>query len=81
MAVSRSRVAPARHGATSRLRCLDPTMASTIRRSLSSAAGISSTILPRDITTTRSQRPASSSGSLDLTTTATPSLAFPRSAS
>ena len=59
----------------------EPTIASTIRRSPSSSPGISSTIFPRDITTTRSQRPASSSGSLDLTIVATPSFAFSRNAS
>jgi len=49
-----------------------------IRSSTRSAVGpvISSTIRPRDMTTTRSQRPASSSGSLDLTIVATPSFAF-----
>ena len=53
-----------------------PTIASTIRRSPRSSPWISSTIFPREITTTRSQSPASSSGSLDLTTIATPSCAF-----
>src|SRR5439155_19237499 len=51
----------------------EPTIASTMRRSPSCSPRISSTILPRDITTTRSQSPPSSSGSLDLTMIATPS--------
>src|SRR5205085_12468544 len=59
----------------------EPTIASTMRRSSSSSPGISSTIRPRESTTTRSQSPASSSGSLDLRTIATPSRAFARSAS
>ena len=51
-------------------------IAAMMRRSLRSAFGISSTIRPREITTTRSHNPASSIGSLDLTMTAVPSSAF-----
>src|SRR5262245_53200744 len=74
-----------RHPRTERLHAdlatPEPTIASTIRRSPRSWPLISSMILPRDITTTRSQSPASSSGSLDLTMIAAPSVAFARSAS
>ena len=42
---------------------------------------ISSMMRPRDMTSTRSQMPESSIGSLDLTSTETPSPAFARSAS
>jgi hypothetical protein len=52
-----------------------------IRVSLSSAAGISSTIRPRERTITRSQRPESSIGSLDFTIMPTPSPAVARKAS
>ena len=48
------------------------TIASTMRSSSSSSPGISSTMVPRDITSTRSQRPESSIGSLDLTSRAAP---------
>ena len=51
------------------------TMASTMRTSSSSSPGISSTMVPRDITNTRSQRPESSIGSLDLTSRAAPAAA------
>ena len=47
-------------------------MASTMRVSSSPSPGISSTMVPRDITKTRSQRPESSIGSLDLTSSAAP---------
>src|SRR5262249_40091387 len=56
------------------------TMASTIRRSSSSSPGISSTIWPRDMTRTRSHRPASSRGSLDFTSRAAPASVRARSA-
>src|SRR4029450_118494 len=69
------------HGPVSTFGARPPTIASTIRRSPSSSPWISSTILPRDITSTRSHSPASSSGSLDLTISATPSSAFARHAS
>ncbi len=48
------------------------TIASTMRSSSSSSPGISSMIWPRDITSTRSHSPASSMGSLDLTSIAVP---------
>ena len=48
------------------------TIASTMRVSSSSSPGISSTIVPRDITNTRSHSPESSIGSLDLTSSAAP---------
>jgi hypothetical protein len=56
------------------------TMASVIRRSSSSSPGISSTIVPRDITSTRSQSPDSSIGSDDLTSSAAPAAVRVRSA-
>ena len=56
------------------------TMASTIRSSSSSSPGISSMICPRDITSTRSHRPESSSGSLDLTSRAVPASVRERNA-
>ena len=48
--------------------------------SSSSSPGISSMICPRDITSTRSHRPASSRGSLDLTSRAAPASVRERSA-
>src|SRR5690606_31189937 len=51
------------------------TIASTMRTSLSSSPGISSTMVPRDITSTRSQSPESSIGSDDLTRMAAPASA------
>ena len=56
------------------------TIASTMRSSSSSSPGISSTIWPRDITSTRSHSPASSSGSLDLTSSAVPASVRERNA-
>src|SRR5690606_28406680 len=56
------------------------TMASTMRTSSSSSPGISSTIVPRDMTRTRSQRPDSSIGSEDLTRMAAPASARLRNA-
>ena len=56
------------------------TIASTMRVSSSSSPGISSTIVPCDITKTRSHNPDSSIGSLDLTKIAAPASLRVRSA-
>ena len=57
-----------------------PLIVSVIRRSSSSSPGISSTMVPRDMTRTRSHRPLSSIGSEDLTSMAAPASVRFRSA-